>query len=80
MKICHEHNAIRPLDIERPFGIRVRIRQSDTFARIIGENWSREHWYASAVERDRAMEDMASRHAYSRQGDTPTLIYEAIER
>jgi hypothetical protein len=80
MKICHEHNASRPLDVERPFGIRVSIRQTDTFARIIGEDWSREHWFATAAERDRTMEDMASRHAYSRQGDSPTLVYEAIER
>ena len=80
MKICHEHNASRPLETERPFGIRVRIRSSDTFARIIGEDWTSEHWYASAQERDQALEDMASRHPYSRQGDSPTLIYEPIER
>lgn len=80
MKIVHEHNASRPLDVERPFGIRVRIRQSDTFARIIGEDWSREHWYASAFERDRALQDMSSRHLYSRDGDRPTLIFEPIDR
>ncbi len=80
MKICHEHHASRPLDVERPFGIRVSIRKTDTFARVIGEDWSREHWFETAAERDRTLEDMASRHAYSRQGDSPTLIYEAIER
>ena len=80
MKICHEHNASRPLDIERPYGIRVRIKSSDTFARIIGEDWVREHWYESEFERDQALTDMASRHPYSRRGDSPTLIYEPIER
>ena len=80
MKICHEHNLnALPAD-DRPFGIRIRIRASDSFARIIGEDWTREHWYASEYERDRAMQDMAARHLYSRAGDRPTLIYEAIER
>jgi len=80
MKICHEHNLIRPTDAQRPFGIRVRISPRDTFARIIGEDWVREHWYASKHERDRALQDMASEHVYSRRGDRPTLIYEAIDR
>lgn len=80
MKICHEHNASRPLDVGRPFGIRVGIRKTDTFARIIGEDWTREHWFETAAERDRAMADMASRHAYSRTGDSPTLVFETIER
>lgn len=80
MKICHEHNANRTLDVQRNFGIRVRIKANDTFARIIGEDWTREHWYATEFDRDQALQDMASRHVYSRQGDTPTLIYEPIER
>jgi hypothetical protein len=80
MKICHEHNSIRPLDTERPFGIRVRIKASDTFARIIGADWIGEHWYATRFDRDQALQDMASEHVYSRNGDRPTLIYEPIER
>lgn len=80
MKICHEHNMLGRSDTERPFGIRVRIRPYDTFARIIGDDWVREHWFASEYERDRALQDMASEHVYSRHGDRPTLIYEPIER
>ena len=80
MKFSNEHNASRPLDVERPFGIRVSIRKTDTFARVIGHDWSREHWYPTRSDRDRALRDMSSRHLYSRQGDSPTLIYEAIER
>jgi len=80
MKICHEHNSTRPPDAEQPFGIRVRIRATDTFARIIGEDWTHEHWYRSRFERDQALEDMSSRHLYSRRGDLPTLVYESIER
>jgi len=80
MKICHEHNMSGSSDSQRPFGIRVRIRQQDTFARIIGKDWEHEHWFATEYERDRALEDMASEHVYSRNGDRPTLIYEPIER
>jgi hypothetical protein len=80
MKICHEHNLSHAMAEERPWGIRVRIKAQDTFARIIGEDWTREHWFASEYERDRALKDMASRHLYSRQGDRPTLLYEPIER
>ena len=80
MKPCHEHNLISPNDAPRPFGIRVSIRTDDTFARIIGEQWTHEHWFASEFERDRALEDMASEHVYSRKGDRPTLVFEAIER
>jgi hypothetical protein len=80
MKFSHAHNAARPLDVERPFGIRVRIRPTDTFARIIGPDWSREHWFATRFDRDRALKDMASQHLYSREGDRPTLIFEPIER
>jgi hypothetical protein len=80
MKFCHEHNAAHPLDVDRPYGIRVRIKASDTFARIIGEDWSREHWFETRFERDQALQDMASRHLYSRDGDRPTLIFEPVER
>ena len=80
MEICHEHNTTRALDVEKPFGIRVSIRSTDSFARIIGKDWTREHWYRSEFERDRALEDMASQHLYSRNGDRPTLVFEPIER
>jgi hypothetical protein len=80
MDICHEHNTIYRPAAKKPFGIRVSIKATDSFARIIGKDWEREHWYASRYERDRALEDMASQHVYSRNGDRPTLIYEPIER
>ena len=80
MEICHDHNLIEPLPSTRPFGIRVRLRPSDTFTRIIGTDWERLHWFATAEERDRALEEMASEHLYSRRGDRPTLIFEPVER
>jgi hypothetical protein len=80
MDICHPHNLTAPLDVPKPYGVRVSIRPTDTFARVLGTGWHREHWYATAAERDAALEDMASEHLYSRRGDKPTLIYEPIER
>jgi len=80
MDICHQHNLSLPLDVQKPYGIRVSIRATDTFARLLGSDWRREHWYASREERDVAMADMAGEHLYSRQGDKPTLVYEAVER
>jgi hypothetical protein len=79
MEICHAHNLIRPLDVPKPFGIRVTLPSTDTFARLIGSGWERHHWYATREERDRALADMASEHLYSRIGDRPTLKFEAID-
>lgn len=80
MDICHPHNLSKPLDTPKPYGILVRIRATDTFARLLGNTWQHEHWFATRAERDRALADMASEHLYSRSGDKPTLVYEPIER
>ena len=78
--ICHAHNLNRDLERPRPYGIRVTLPPDDTFMRLLGTDWQREHWYATAAERDRALADMASEHLYSRRGDRPTLRFEPIER
>jgi hypothetical protein len=80
MEICHPHNLSEPLDVPKPYGIRVSMRATDTFARLLGTGWHREHWYATAAERDAALKDMASEHLYSRAGDKPTLIFEPVDR
>ena len=80
MDICHPHNLNAPLDVPKPYGIRVSMRPTDTFARLLGSDWHREHWYATREERDAALADMASEHLYSRHGDKPTLVFEPIER
>ena len=80
MDICHPHNLSEPLDVPKPYGVRVGMRPTDTFARLLGTGWYREHWYATSEERDAALADMAGEHLYSRRGDKPTLIFEAIER
>ena len=80
MDICHPHNLNKPLDTPKPYGIRVSMRSSDTFARLLGTGWHREHWYATRKERDVALADMSSEHLYSRHGDKPTLVYEAVDK
>jgi hypothetical protein len=80
MEIVHEHNLIEPLDVPKPFGIRVSLPATDTFARVIGAGWEQQHWYRTREERDRALADMASEHLYSRHGDRPTVRFEPVER
>ena len=62
MEICHSHNLSAPLDVPKPYGVRVSIRATDTFARVLGAYWHREHWDATAAERDAALKDMTSEH------------------
>jgi hypothetical protein len=80
MDICHPHNLNKPLDAPKPYGIRVSMRANDTFARLLGTGWHREHWYETRDERDAALADMAGEHQYSRRGDKPTLKFEPIEQ
>jgi hypothetical protein len=62
-----------------PYGVRVRLRSGDPFARLVGSDWQKTHWYATAAERDLALLDMAREHEYSRIGDRPTLLFEKTE-
>ena len=80
MEIVHEHNLNEPLDLPKPFGIRVTLPASDAFSRLLGPGWQQHHWYRTRAERDRALEEMASEHLYSRRGDRPTLRFEPVER
>lgn len=78
MNTCHAHNLNRHLDTDRPYGIRIRLPAGDSFQALLGKNWERLHWYATELERDRALEDMASEHLYSRRGDRPRLLFEPL--
>lgn len=80
MEICHAHNLNHLPAAEKRFGVRVSLPPTDTFTRLLGRDWERVHWYGTAEERDRALEEMASEHLYSRRGDRPTLRFEPIER
>ena len=79
MKICHTHNLARKPEGLKRYGIRVSLPAGDTFTRLIGTDWEQFHWFDTSRERDRTLEDMASEHLYSRDGDRPQLIFEAVE-
>jgi len=78
--IANEQNLNgAPAAAVRPFGIRVKLRPGDPFRRLLGDDWQKLHWYASARDRDSALNDMARRHEFSRIGDEPALLFEKIE-
>lgn len=80
MGISNAHNLAREVpQLPRPFGVRVRLRAGDPFKKLLGADWQKTHWYFTAAERDRALEDMARKHEYSRVGDQPALIFEKVE-
>jgi len=79
---CHQHNLVRKdqANIDRKFGIRVTLPGGDTFSRVLGKEWENLHWYRNEAERDQAFDNMATRHGYYRNTDTPTQILEKIVR
>ena len=77
--ICHEHNLRQAPPAARPFGVRVSLRRGDLFARLVGEDWHKLHWYATEAERDAALAEMSRRHPFSRIGDEPALVFEKVE-
>lgn len=79
MAACHEHNLRAPLPAQRPYGIRVRLRGSDPIRNLLGDDWEKEHWFATRVERDRALEQMSGRYVYFRPGDAPTVDFETVD-
>ena len=79
MAICHEHNLKAPAPQAWPYGIEIRLKAGDPFANLVGPDWRKAHWFATARERDAALADMASRHLYSRRGDEPSIVLEKIE-
>lgn len=82
MSVCHQHNLVEPgePDGESRFGIRVSLPGSDTFNMLLGEDWEKVHWYMSENERDSAYDNMARRHGYYRNTDTPTQVLIKIVR
>jgi len=81
-EICHQHNLVRAdaLDGERRYGIRITLPAGDTFNKLLGDDWERIHWYPTEQARDDAYENMAQRHGYYRNTDTPTQVLEKIVR
>ena len=82
MDYCHQHNLVDPsiLSAERRYGIRVTLPENDTLRNVLGDDWERLHWFSSEFERDSAYGDMATRHGYYRDTDSPTQVLEKIIR
>jgi hypothetical protein len=80
MAFSNEHN-LRSLPASvKPYGIRVSLPPGDPFARLVGADWQKLHWFASERERDAALADMASLHPYSRRGDDPSVLLEKVRQ
>ena len=82
MDFYHQHNLVDPDSAgrEQKFGIRVTLPPGDTFRNVVGDDWERMHWYATEQERDAAFEQMATRHGYYRDTDSPTQVLEKVSR
>ncbi len=81
MAISNPHNLNRPIPVEpRPYGIRVTLPPDDPMRNILGQEWQKYHWFATAEERDAALKEMARRHEYSRHTDAPSLVLEKVEK
>ena len=80
MSICHEHNLAQPPSVNGRFGVRVRLRSTDPFRNLVGSDWNKEHWFATATERDAAFVEMSERYVYFRPGDKPSLTFEKLDK
>jgi hypothetical protein len=81
MGIASSQNMVRNIPVlPQPYGIRVRLRGGDPFAKLLGTDWQKTHWFFTAAERDRVLEDMSRKHEYSRIGDQPALVFEKVEK
>lgn len=81
MGVASAHNLSFPQrEQPRPYGVRVSLKTGDPIRKILGPDWSRTHWYATAVQRDAAMQEMSRTHEYSRAGDSPALRFERVEK
>ncbi len=82
MDYCHQHNLVEPntAGAERRFGIRVTLPAADTLRNLLGDEWEQLHWFATQHDRNAAFDDMATRHGYYRNSDSPTQVLEKIER
>lgn len=80
MAIQSAHNlANAPTRELRPYGLRVSLNGNDPFRKILGPDWQRVHWFATAEARDAALAEMSRKHEYSRATDRPALKFTKVE-
>ena len=81
MGIANGQNMARSIPVlPQPYGIRVRLRPGIRLPSCSARDWQKTHWYFTAAERDRVLEDMSRKHEYSRIGDQPALVFEKVEK
>ena len=50
MTACHAHNLRTPAtETVLTYGVRVSLLPADPFRKLLGDDWNRTHWYASAT-------------------------------
>ena len=80
MGIANPHNLHEPRGAAAlPFGLRVSLKAGDPFTKLLGADWQRTHWFATAAERDAALAEMSRRHEFSRPADVPAHVYTKVE-
>ena len=80
MGISNIQNMTRAIpQSPQPYGVRVRLKPGDPFAKLLGADWQTTHWFFTMAERDKALDDMARRHEFSRIGDEPAMVFEKVE-
>ena len=80
MSICHPHNLTALPANNKRFGIKVSLRSNDPFRNLVGDSWTREHWFATAHERDEALTSMSQKYIYFRPGDRPSLLFSKVDK
>lgn len=70
------------MSTDKPYGIRTTLPKGSPMAaeHLLGPDWESYTWFATAEERDRAMEDMLREHPWNRPGDRPAIVCEPVER
>jgi hypothetical protein len=59
MGIANQQNMTRTIPVlPQPYGIRVRLRRGDPFAKLVGADWQKTHWFFTAAERDRVPQEL----------------------
>ena len=52
MAIVHPHNLRNPdAAIQRPYGVRITLKQGDPFRKLLGADWNKTHWFRSEERR-----------------------------
>ena len=82
MDTSNPHNLLHrlPEAASLRFGIRVTMPPGDPLRRVLGDDWHKEHWFASREERDAALLEMGRRHPFNRIGDIPSIQLAPLER